>query len=67
MSFPKESDGTLVKGVDRHPVLEDRVTMYAGATILGRITIGHDAVIGGNVWVTENVPPGARIVQQRAE
>jgi len=65
LSFQKESDGTLVKGVPRHPILEDRVTVYAGATILGRVTIGEGAVIGGNLWVTGNVPKGARLVQQQ--
>lgn len=64
LSFPKNPDGVLVKGVPRHPILEDNVTVYAGATILGRITVGAGAVIGGNVWVTENVPPGARITQR---
>lgn len=60
-SFPKNPDGTLIKGIPRHPILEDNVTVYAGATILGRVTIGKGAVIGGNTWVTRDVPPGARI------
>jgi len=64
LSFPKEEDGSLVKGRDRHPILEDHVTVYAGATILGRVVIGKGAVVGGNVWVTHDVPPGARLVQQ---
>lgn len=67
LSFPKNADGTLTKGIPRHPVLEDNVTVYAGATILGRVTIGMGAVIGGNVWITENVPPGAKISQERHE
>lgn len=62
-SFPKNPDGTLIKGIARHPILKDRVTVYAGATILGRITIGEGAVIGGNVWITEEVPANARIIQ----
>lgn len=66
LSFPKEADGTLTKGIARHPVLEDNVTVYAGATILGRITIGTGAVIGGNVWVTRDVPPRTRVVQEHA-
>lgn len=66
LSFPKNSDGTLVKGNLRHPILEDNVTVYAGATILGRITVGAGAVIGGNVWVTSDVPPGARVTQEKA-
>lgn len=66
LSFPKDEDGILVKGHDRHPVLEDGVTVYAGATILGRITIGAGSIIGGNVWLTHDVPPGSRVVQQRS-
>ncbi len=65
LSFPKDSDGTLTKGIARHPVLEDHVTVYAGATILGRVTIGAGAIIGGNVWVTSDVPANARIIQER--
>jgi len=66
LSFPKDEQGNPVKGVPRHPILEDNVTVYAGATILGRITVGKGAVIGGNVWLTHDVEPGARIVQQRS-
>jgi serine O-acetyltransferase (EC 2.3.1.30) len=47
--------------------LEDNVIVYSNATILGRITIGRDATVGGNIWVTENVPAGARIVQTKAK
>lgn len=65
LSFPKNADGTLTKGIPRHPVLEDNVTVYAGATILGRITVGKGAVIGGNVWITSDVPAGARVSQER--
>jgi serine O-acetyltransferase len=50
----------------RHPILEDNVTVYANTTILGRVTIGHDTVVGGNVWLTHNVPPRSRILQTRA-
>ncbi|MBR3664255.1 MAG: serine acetyltransferase [Desulfovibrio sp.] len=63
LSFPKNADGSLTKGIARHPVLGNHVTVYAGATILGRVTIGDNSVIGGNVWVTTDVPPGARIIQ----
>ncbi len=63
LSFDKADDGTLVKGIARHPVLEDNVTVYAGASILGRITIGADSVIGGNVWLTKSVPTSSKIVQ----
>ncbi len=65
LSFPKEADGTLSKGHERHPILEDNITVYAGATVLGRITIGSGSVIGGNVWITQSVPPGSKIMQQR--
>ena len=60
-SFPKGENGHLVKGIARHPIVEDNVTIYSGATILGRITIGEGAVIGGNVWVVDDVPPGTKI------
>ena len=63
LSFQKADDGTLVKGLPRHPILEDNVTVYAGASILGRITIGTGSVIGGNVWLTRSVPAGSKIVQ----
>ncbi|QJE00385.1 serine acetyltransferase [Massilia forsythiae] len=64
--FPADADGTLQKGLPRHPVVEDDVVIYAGATVLGRITIGKGAVIGGNVWVTHDVAPGARVAQAAA-
>jgi len=50
----------------RHPILEDNVVVYANANILGRITIGRDSTIGGNVWLTTDVPPGSSILQQKA-
>jgi serine O-acetyltransferase len=61
--FPVDEHGHLVKGNLRHPVVEDDVVIYAGATILGRITIGRSSVIGGNVWLTRSVPPGSNISQ----
>ena len=64
-SFPLDANGNPIKGIDRHPILEDNVIVYSNSTILGRITIGHDAVIGGNVWVTEDVVPGAKVLQRR--
>lgn len=64
-SFPLDENGNPIKGIPRHPILEDDVIVYSNATILGRITIGKGATIGGNIWITENVPAGARIVQQR--
>ncbi|MCL1985309.1 MAG: serine acetyltransferase, partial [Betaproteobacteria bacterium] len=66
LSFPKDEQGNLIKGIPRHPILEDNVTVYAGATILGRVTVGKGAVIGGNVWLTHDVDPGSSIVQQRS-
>lgn len=50
----------------RHPILEDHVTVYSNTSLLGRITIGHDTIIGGNVWLTHDVPPNSRILQQKA-
>ena len=61
--FPADADGNLVKGVPRHPIVEDDVVIYAGATILGRITIGRGSTIGGNVWLTHSVPAGSNITQ----
>ena len=61
LSFPKDERGRLIKGMKRHPNIEDNVTIYAGATLLGNITVGHDSVIGGNVWLTESVPPHTKI------
>lgn len=62
-SFPVDGSGQLKKGLPRHPVVEDGVVIYAGATVLGRITIGRDSTIGGNVWLTRSVPPGSNITQ----
>ena len=64
-SFPLDANGNPIKGIARHPILEDNVIVYSNSTILGRITIGHDAVIGGNVWVTEDVAPGTKVLQRR--
>lgn len=62
-SFPVDEQGTLVKGNLRHPIVEDNVVIYAGTTILGRITIGRGSTIGGNVWLTHSIPPNSRITQ----
>ncbi len=63
LSFAKDADGNLVKGVKRHPDVEDNVVVYAGATILGGETrIGHDSVIGGNVWLVHSVPPHSKVL-----
>ena len=62
-SFPLDEHGKPIKGVDRHPIVEDDVVIYSGATILGRITIGKGSSIGGNVWLTQSVPPNSRVTQ----
>ncbi len=62
LSFPKDAGGKLIKGHKRHPNIEDSVTIYAGATILGDITIGHHSTIGGNVWLTTSVPPHSKVL-----
>ncbi len=64
-SFPLDDDGNPIKGIPRHPIVEDNVVIYSGATILGRITIGEGSIIGGNVWITREIPPHSRIVQSR--
>jgi len=61
LSFPKDERGRIIKGGKRHPTIEDNVTIYAEATILGDVTIGKGAVIGGNVWIKESVPPGVTV------
>lgn len=65
-SFPLDTEGRPIKGVPRHPIIEDDVIIYSGATILGRVTIGRGSVIGGNVWLTHSVPPGSQISQENA-
>ena len=64
--FEVDGEGQLKKGGARHPIVEDDVVIYAGATVLGRVTIGRGASIGGNVWLTHSVPPGSRIAQANA-
>jgi serine O-acetyltransferase len=65
-SFPKGDDGNLVKGQPRHPIIEDEVVIYSGATVLGRITVGRGSTIGGNVWLTKSVPANSHLSQARA-
>jgi len=60
-NFPQEEDGTLVKGIARHPILGNHVVVYANATILGRIHIGDNSTIGGNLWVTKDVPDNTKL------
>lgn len=64
--FEADGDGQLKKGLPRHPVLEDGVVVYAGATVLGRVQIGAGSVIGGNVWLTRSIPPGSHVTQAEA-
>jgi len=63
-SFPLDEKGSPIKGIDRHPIIEEDVVIYAGATILGRITVGARSVIGGNVWLTHSVPADSSISQR---
>lgn len=65
-SFPLDEDGNPIKGIPRHPVVEDDVVIYSNATILGRITVGKGSVIGGNVWITNSVAAGSKISQVKA-
>lgn len=64
-SFRYDADGNMLN-IPRHPIIEDNVTIYSNASILGRITIGHDSIIGGNIWVTHDVAPYSRIQQSKA-
>lgn len=61
--FPTGENGALEKGLPRHPLIEDDVVIYAGATLLGRINIGKGSIIGGNVWLTESIPAGSHVTQ----
>lgn len=65
-SFPLDENGHPIKHIPRHPIIEDNVVVYSNATILGRIVIGRGAVIGGNVWLTHDVPPGTTVRQAHA-
>jgi len=60
-SFPLDQNGHPIKGIERHPIVEDDVVIYSGATVLGRVRIGRGAVIGANVWITHDVPPGTSV------
>jgi serine O-acetyltransferase len=67
LSFPKDESGRIIRDQKRHPTLEDDVTVYAEATILGDITIGKGAVVGGNVWIRESVPSGTMVAITKPE
>ncbi len=64
--FEADASGALAKNYPRHPIVEDDVVIYAGATVLGRVTIGRGSSIGGNVWLTRDVPPGSSVTQAKA-
>ena len=64
-SFKYDEQGNMLN-VPRHPIIEDNVTIYSNASVLGRITIGHDSTIGGNIWLTHDIPPYSRILQSKA-
>lgn len=66
-SFPLDENGNPIKGIPRHPIVEEDVIIYAEATILGRVRIGRGSVIGGNVWVTHDVPPYSKIQQGKSQ
>ncbi len=63
-SFPLDDDGNPIKGIPRHPIIEDNVVIYSNATILGRITIGEGSVVGANLWVTEDIKPNTKIYKK---
>lgn len=64
-SFDLDDDGNPIKGLPRHPIIGDNIIIYSNATILGRVTIGDGAIIGGNLWVTSDVAPGEKVLQAR--
>ena len=66
-SFPTDENDNLIKGIPRHPIIGDNVVIYSNATILGRVTIGSGAVVGGNIWVTNDVAPGEKLVQAKSK
>lgn len=66
-SFPIDEAGMLVKSIPRHPIIEDDVVIYAGATVLGRVVVGRGSEIGGNVWLTHDVPADSRVLQAREQ
>lgn len=65
-NFQYDEEGKPMN-VPRHPIIEDNVTIYSNASVLGRIRIGHDTVVGGNIWLTHDVPPHSRVIQRLAD
>lgn len=59
-SFPLDDSGNPIKGIPRHPIIEDDVIVYSNATILGRVTIGKGCIVGANIWITEDMEPQTR-------
>ena len=66
-SFDLDDDGNPIKGIPRHPIIGNNVVIYSNATILGRVRIGDGAIIGGNIWITDDVAPGEKLVQAKAD
>ncbi|MDE5918365.1 MAG: serine acetyltransferase [Duncaniella sp.] len=66
-SFVTDDSNNPVKGIPRHPIIGNDVVIYANSTILGRVSVGDGAVIGGNLWVTRDVAPGEKLIQARGE
>ena len=66
-SFPLDSMGNPIKGIPRHPIIEDNVVIYANATILGRVTIGAGCVVGANEWVTEDMKPNTKVYRTHGQ
>lgn len=66
-SFPTDENDNLIKGIPRHPIIGDNVVIYSNATILGRVKIGDNAVVGGNIWVTTDVAPGEKLIQAKSK
>jgi len=64
-SFPLDENGNPIKGIDRHPKIGNNVIIYSNSTILGNVTVGDSAVIGGNIWIDQDVPAGAKLVQKK--
>lgn len=64
-SFPLDAEGNPIKGILRHPIIEDNVIVYSNSTILGRITIGKNSIIGGNIWVDKDIPAGTKLIQKK--
>jgi serine O-acetyltransferase len=67
LSFPKDEKGNIIRNKKRHPTLEDNVTVYSGATVLGDVTLGKGSLIGGNVWLTKTIEPNTIVTMSEPE